>query len=465
GTLFRVVELESPAFEELYALVMYTDETFTETLYDEGPLVAVSGMPSFDVKATWDTAPSSYFTAELGLVEVQPVLPGWSVQGHGTTGPADAGGPGGALALAEAIRFAAGQTRTVDGLTVAQVAQRKVCNEKVLLLGTSGGGITALMTLSLHGEDVAPLLVGLSLFEVPTVPQFSTGALGTVWMDADVDGDADGNGYLWDDSRLTSYVPGSCDALACEADYSTIDWDESSEIGDLYPEFFKTLEQPGMLYLDRDGVEGLTLSELGLTDGDFNGAVDEYEDFPIIAHQDTYTDAETPRMFYAPAVLEAAIEYGAMDPEAWPEQLATLEESENFWATRNAMVHLDDVAAKMEPDFRMNVVFTEVDHAQAQSSRPHLVQLHDGLAERGMTVRYNVDELTARCGLDNTALEDFAGGPAAGTIVVEGELAPYAFPDDFRRPFTRAVGAIGLYWDLLGPFDYCPQLLPGMTTR
>ena len=61
------------------------------------------------------------------LAEVQPVWPGWSVQGRETSGPADGGGPRGAAALLAAIRFAAGAEPSADGRMIEDVVPGPVC--------------------------------------------------------------------------------------------------------------------------------------------------------------------------------------------------------------------------------------------------------------------------------------------------------------------------------------------------
>ena len=455
GTSYRVVQLDSDGFDELWAIVYFGLDP-TATAYKDGAPVIVSAIPSQHINMTLDSRANSFFSPELGVVEVQPIYPSWQCQGHTTSGEHDSGGEQSALALKEAVRFATGEITTVDGWTLSQVAELPVCNQKVVVLAGSSGGITATLTLSKWATELSDKVYGFAAYESPSLPEFASGVTGAIWMDPNEEVDADGNGWTWDDGRNPDYRIGDCDLEDCTLDLSTLAWDPTRNLLDVWQAHFDGETPKGVFYLDRNGNGELDLSATGLLDMDGDGAIDKDEDYSLLAFEDDDHEGEPNVLYYVPQVLEAAIEADLMGPgPSWPAHLAPPDTSTAFWAERHMASQATTIAAAYRDWFRVSVIYTAIDHAQALASRPHSVVLYNAFDDAGRVARYNMAQEVALCFLEPPQLKGWPGGPPPGTRLLEGELDPYAMPESVTDAKSRSFGALGIIWDTWGPFDNC----------
>ncbi len=456
GARYRVVQLASALLDPLYVAVYFPPDPGIRA-YEEGAPVIVTAPPASNVPSYWDRHPQPVFDGDFGVVEVQPVYPGWSVQGLGTEGPPDAGGVRAAESVVQAVRFAAGLVPSVEGWSVGQVAGMDVCHGDVPLMGLSAGGTPAMTALVVGGEDLVenvPLFVN---YETTSLPQFTAGDPGAVWMDADTAVDADGNGCRWDDGRHPGYRVGDCTVRGCTLDLSSLAWTDAVGLGDLWPGLFSAKGARGILYLDRNGNGALDLAAGNTLDLDGDGAIDGTEDFVLSVHEDTGAGGGTPTSVYSVEALQAAVAAGVLDVDAWPAHVRSLPDTLRFWSSRNLMYQADLASRSYPTTFRLEMVYTEEDHAQALHDRPHVTLLADLFLDAGFPVRYNMTTETAECCLRPGTWAGFSGGPPPNTRLGPDDLDAYAIPETALDNLARACAAIGAMGDLWGPVDRCAQ--------
>jgi len=456
GTLYRLVELRSPApeVEEVHALVAFPADG--QRGWEAGAPVVVTAPPVETVQPSWDQAPLTYLPAALGVVEVQPVWPGWSVQGRETSGPADGGGPRAAAAVAAAVRFAAGAEPAADGRMIEDIVPGPVCRGPVVLASMSSGGIPAAAALDAHAPALSGLVSGMAIYEPPSLPQFVTASAGVVWMDPDPQSDADGDGMAWNDGRNHSFDEHTCTASGCTVDYGALAWSDWVSLRKLWQSTDAAALPAGMLYLDRSNNGRLDVTEAS-TDTDGDGAIGPAEDAFTKPHIDDYTVEGQITYYYTDEALSAAVAAGTLALERWPSFLARPLEARAFWSERNMAARLEPVAAA-HPGLHAAVTFKALPHGCAAPTRPNVRLVHDLLAASDSigSVRYNTGTRAARCVVGEGGLGTYAGGPEPGATVDPATLSDYAFPSTFEAPDVKAIGIVEVLESSLGALDACP---------
>ncbi len=444
----RVVELPSQTLEQLHAVIYFPADP-EERAYDDGAPVAVVSRSAVRSVGT----ASAVLAGSWGIIEVQPIYPGWSAGDVVGAGSFDQSGPVTAAALADTIRFAAGLGETVDGTTLRQLTGGPVC-DGVVVAAASAGLIPAAQALAGIDDGLEEAVIGLSAAESPHLPQIVTGDLGLTVMDPDLDQDADGNGVAWDDFRNTDFEAGGCDDSGCVLSYDDVAWSDALSLSEVYGGLYEPMELPGLLYLDRNGSGQLDLHAKSGFDLDRDGGLDADEDMPLVPWYDP--EASEPWVVYSGEVISAALERGVLDPEAWPGHLLDPGETEAFWEDRSVMARLPELVAAAPEALRVQVVFTEMDHSVAQISRPHVMGLYEGLRRGGVPVRYNPSAEALGCIVEPEMLADWGGELPWDEPVEHGELVSHGLPETVPMDGWRGGGAVGLLWELLGPFDRCP---------
>ncbi len=449
--VYRIVQIPSDDFDELYATVFFPSDP-QQKLYAAGAPVVVAVVPALEIQ--YDLV--AQLSSDYGVIEVQPLYPGWSYDGIGTSGHSDLDGWGIAAALRDTIRFAAGDLDSVDGLSIGQLVGMDVCNRPLTVLGASSGGAAVARALDWFSDDLKNLVGGMATHESPSMHQFIIYDAGALWMDPNEATDGDGNGFTWDDGRNRTYQPGACDRETCNMDYSDLRRSTDVSLGEIYSMFGAIPEQE-VYYLDHNGNCVLDYVQgTGTLDVDGNGYLDDDEDYVFCPHWDDKADNDMDRRFYTPEVLQAAIDNSQLDPGDWPSYLATLDESTEFWQSRNMLSHVSAIAAAYPSSFRAVVEYTEEDHGVAQPTHPHVYYLYEALREDGVTVRYNGTDDMLDCVVPADKLSGWAGARQVGEYIAEEDLADYALPETVFNAMARAVGTTALIWDLWGPFDLCP---------
>jgi hypothetical protein len=453
GHRYRVVALQTDVFETFYAIVFYPPASY-RSLYDAGAPVVVSSMQSIGIVKSWASEPRAYIPVNFGVVEVQPVHPGWVAAGYATPGNHDAAGPQTADSLAVALDFALGRITTVDGLHLRDLVNRDVCTGALAVLGASSGGITAARTLSEYKAQLQGRLVGMSFYETPSLPLFVVGDTGFKALDRAPTEDTDGNGVTWDEGRSPGFLGCSLDTLECEQDLSTLAWSDELSPASVAPAGF-VLGAPGVLYLDRNESGRLELDADGHPDVDGDGLIGPDEDYYLLPYQEI-GEGGVERQLHSPAVAQAAVAVFGSDGR--PTHLASAAEARAFWTDRNAVKAAGSGAAGLSPEVRFSVVFTEEDHSVPVAERPHVAVLYAALGQAGASVRTNLERDAAVCLVGESALEGWPGGGITGADWELDGLLETAMPSTLPLAMVPAIATLGLFWDAWGPFDLCPGL-------
>jgi len=445
---YRVVELDSTVADPVLVVLFFPRDPELRA-YDEGAPVMVAGTPAYSMPSP--LRPQPY--GEFGLVEVQPIYPGWSMDKLTTGGEVEYGGPTAAAVLLEAFRFAAGQITSSDGHSLGQLVGMPVCNAQVVLEGTSSGGAIAFAALAEMDEALAAGLLGLATYEAPTNPQLTVGDAGKFCLDPDDEQDGDGDSYAWNDGRNHTYAAGACPDHSCDLDYSLIAWDPEVDPSPVCSFPLRGLEIPGALFLDNDGDGRLSLLGGTTPDIDGSGAVEADEDFLFIPHWDG--TADDPVQTFTPEATAAAREHGALSDNDWPVHVATPEAASAFWDPRNMALHSVGALTSLGTGATAVVTYTEVDHGVPLAGHPHVHALYEALRQTDMQVRYNLPDALLDCVVEPTYLADWAGELEPGIVLEESELHAHALPEDIPAEVVKSLGTLGVFWARWGPFDRC----------
>lgn len=452
GRTYRIVAVPSSVREYAY-MAIYYPSTADNRLYDEGAPVIVAMTPGLDRQL--NSVPQ--MSGDMGLVEVQPIYPGFAMDGQMTPEPLDMGGADAATIAWEAVLFARGELATTDGYTLRQLVGMDLCDSEVVVLGTSGGGSIAMQVFDRYRAELSGRIAGFGNHEAPAVPQLMAQDGGAIWMDTDHAVDSDGNGSLWDDGRNPTYAVGACSVsdASCALDYSRVRWSADADLNNLFAARYNSIDMPrGVLYLDQTGNEQLDIGADGSIDVDGNGVFDE--DFIILPFYNAFAAAGEPALWFsgeATAALEAVIA-----ADAWPEGVATAAQAQEFWDTRNMMAHQNAVAAELPTGFYASVDYTVIDHGIGIGTRPHVWMAYEGLRQAGVRVRYNAADAAMRCIYDASVLSAWGGALDPDVEIAEADLDTWALPETILNEQARAASVLGVLWDLYGAFDQCPSL-------
>jgi hypothetical protein len=314
------------------------------------------------------------------------------------------------LALADVIRYAAGELVDNHGRAIDQMVPVSVLHDNIGLIGSSNGGNLIVAAPALEGVGLSGHLRYLVQWETPVSSQVACRDLGRVWMKPF---SAQGDFFNW---RYEGYDP-----LIFPVDYSDLYYNLTEPY---YPVFH---ERSG------DGAYTTIPDEQNPTappNPDLNGDGDldeeDAEDFPV----DTYPDAA--KVYYSRAVTHALEQYDVFGGY-WPTNVGTPAEADAYWDIREA-VRLYGQALTNIPDLEGMVLASVRDHVQSASDKPHIRQAFEGWNGTGTWVQINpspdyllqVDPSLNQADLPdnapNTAPVDWADPPSY--------CVPESIPDD-----------------------------------
>lgn len=445
GTNVRVVPLTTAAGEAADVLISWSPHA--TRAWKEGAPVVIAAQPAHKVDRTWNLHPGMYYGPDVGVVELQPVWPGWTVMSV-TSGTFDAGGEGSQAVLDAVLAFAAGGL-DADGHTLEQYVNVPVCHGAVALLSLSSGGMPTMAGLASFGSTYADSLVGLTLYEPPSLPEFVIEEAGAIWMDPDPKTDANGDGYAWNDGRNSALDEDSCAATGCVVDYTHLVWSNDHRLSDLWVGYDATLPQ-GLYFFDGNGSGALDLDAAGLTDVDGDGAIQADED--LWCRPLALGAGESLKLYYSPGLTRAAEALGAA---RWPPFVASSPEADTFWAARSMVPWADDVA-KALPDAQFSLVYSSIPHGPPLLTQPGERLLHDAFVNAGVRTHYNFTVDAARC-FGGTAFDDYPGPPPDDAVVAPEEMEEWGVLESTGAVNIQAVGPLDQLQQAFRPFDHCPE--------
>ena len=264
---------------------------------------------------------------KIGAISVSFLWPGKSDPKYGVAseGEEDFAGPNAMAALRDVIRFASGTLPDSDGFTLDQLVSVSPLYDNVGLFASSHSGVAATNVLAYHGAEIPGVryLVGR---ENPTREEFYPLELGFF----DEQGNVVPNGFFDEDAYSPTEVT---------VDYSTAAW--CSEAA-----------PPRPCFEAADGTPAFVVSA---------------DIWPTMWG----------KRYYSRGLTQALLDNGALTPDTWPDDLATVEETQQAWPYRVAVDNYPRLATT-RPDLKVMLVFALVDHVQPAASKVHIHQAWDG---------------------------------------------------------------------------------------
>ena len=444
---WRLVPLASPLLEDAWAIVIWPMEEISA--YPEGLPVIVNVLIDTVLDTTYQTGPAPLTARSLGIVEVQPLPPGWTTLDATTSGELNYQGALSQEVARAAILWASGHETSEDGLTLSDVVERTTCGGRVVVSAQSSSGTTAIGALRPDRSPAYLSVAGLDLFESPSSPQFLAREGGVPFLDDDHEVDADGNGLGWDDARNLTYQVGDCDAVTCDMDYSDLRYEQGVTLADLWPTRM-SVRFPGVLYLDRNQNGVLDRAKDGSPDLDGNGGYGEDEDFVFLGLIQAGQKAR-----YSLELTNAIEENDLFSEMERPSFIPTLEDAIEWWSERSLSTDFQILAESMPSDALFSMTYTDWDHGVAIGSRPHIYQLAEIALENGVSVNLNTNREAASCVVSQDFLTGWVPSPPITSDLSEHEVQQWAFPEEVPQIRVRSAGIVGLFWNTFGPIGTC----------
>jgi hypothetical protein len=283
--------------------------------------------------------------SQAGLIEIRFAFPGGGSEAFGSEGKFDNRGALSAQALRDVILFAAGKRLDYKGRSFQELlsstgSKLKVLTNNLGLIGWDQGGNTLLVTLGKYAQELKS--VGwLAFYESPVGSLFTPATLGCV-----------------QDLQLNKhYREGSAATGNLLIDYRKLAWQPSA------------FRNPNRLSGKRKGTPGL--KGVLYFDENKNGVWEESREFAFSSSLDSSLAKQ-----YFPPQVSAACERTGVFGEDWPENVATVSESEEFFASRDGSLYIEEVARQF-PKLLVGVFASQVDHGQQQQDHPHITFLYN----------------------------------------------------------------------------------------
>jgi len=299
-----------------------------------------------------------YNPVDVGAIAVSHLWPGKTdpETGVSSDGRYDHGGPISLAALRDTIRFALGEIPDVDGAYLHELIDVEPLYENVGMFASSHAGVVATNVMATYGDAFS----GLKYFvgrENPTMAEMYPLEIGHF--------DEERNPVCNPFYDAGGYTPTSI-----AVDYSSLDWIVSAE----FPEGLPAFRVPGG--------DDYVLDDKG----------------PNIAG----------KRWFSHALTQALLDNGVFTAENWPSDLATPQQTADFWPYR-ITVHNYAAIGENVPELRVLLPFASDDHVQAAPDKPHIRQAYDGFHKTaGLWTRLNCDLAYVKAEIDPSA--SLAGG-------------------------------------------------------
>jgi hypothetical protein len=353
-----------------------------------------------------------YNPVDVGAISVSHLWPGKfdPESGFHSEGTYDFGGPNSLAALRDTIRYALGLIPNVDGQYLHEIIGVEPLYDNVGMFASSHAGVVATNVMAYFGET----LTGLKYFvgrENPTMAEMYPLEIGH-----------------FNDKRVPIYNPfyhhEEYTPTSISVDYSHLTWIQNAA----FPEGRPMFEVPG----GRDYV----LDDKG---PNING-----------------------QRWFSHALTQALLDNGVFTLADWPADLATPQQTADFWTYRITVNNYGLIGEKL-PELRVLLPFASADHVQTAQDKPHIRQAYDGFRKTaGLWTRLNCDLVYVQAEIHPSASLDL-GFPDndANTEPVDWytEAESWGFPGRLADELTaRTVPLAGVaemadrvQWDVWTP--------------
>jgi hypothetical protein len=253
-------------------------------------------------------------------------------------------------ALADVLAFATGRIRSMENKSIEEYTGTiKVETTNVGLVGWSGGGNRAVLTMARYG-DRFPGLKWYASWESPMLASVDTGT-GSIFQ------------------RNPYYDP-----TAGRVDFDRLRYSPEMPLW-VWP--IQTLPPdpawpPGGLYLDGDG----------------NGTFNKDADYGFWAVYDSLSAGQPRKAFYFPTIIREARDRKVFG-SVWPSRIATVQEVEERARSEDALRHVRDAVRRL-PRLAVLVFESEAHHVISDASHA-IAQVNAWLDAGARWVRFNPD--------------------------------------------------------------------------
>jgi hypothetical protein len=314
-----------------------------EPRYGERAPIVVVASTWFVEKYNLETTPFhlEYNPVDVGAISVSHLWPGKTDPESkiSSEGVYDFGGPNSLAALRDAIQFALGVIPDIEGHYLHDLISVEPLYENVGMFASSHAGVVATNVMAYYGES----LQGLKYFvgrENPTMAEMYPLEIGHF----NESRDPIYNPYY----HAEGYTPTSI-----EVDYSHLGWIQNAA----FPEGRPIFRVPGG--------EDYVLDDKG---PNING-----------------------KRWFSHPLTQALLDNGVFTLDTWPADLATPQQTADFWPYR-ITVHNYDLIGEKLPELRVLLPFASYDHVQTAPDKPHIRQAYDGFHKTaGLWTRLNCD--------------------------------------------------------------------------
>ena len=323
-------------------IAVRVDLPVTPRYGDSAPIVVVAStwfVEKYNLKET--PFHLVYNPVEVGAISVSHLWPGKTDPETkiSSEGSYDFGGPKSLAALRDTIRFALGKITDINGLYLHEMIVMNPLYENVGLFSSSHAGVVATNVMAYYGEAFPNLKYFIGR-ENPTLSEMYPLEIGH-----------------FDDRRQPIYNPyydqEGYTLTSIAVDYSHLDWIKNNQ----FPEGRPIFRVPGG--------EDYVLDNKG---PNING-----------------------KRWFSSALTQALYDNGIFSLETWPIDLATPQQTSDFWPYR-VVVHNYKTIGENLPNLRVLLPFATSDHVQAAPDKPHIHQAYDGFHKTaGLWTRLNCD--------------------------------------------------------------------------
>ena len=278
---------------------------------------------------------------DMGIIVITHLWPGKTdpETGLSSEGTYDFGGPNSLAALRDTIRFALGVESDIDGCPLDDLISIQPLYENVGLFASSHAGVVATNVMAYYGEA----LQGLKYFvgrENPTMAEMYPLEIGH-----------------FKDRHRPIYNPyydhEGYTPTSIAVDYSHLSWIQNQA----FPEGRPVFEVPNG--------EDYVLDDKG---PNING-----------------------KRWFSHALTQALLDNGVFTLETWPSDVATPQQTADFWPYRITVNNYAAIGEKL-PELRVMLTFASYDHVQAAPDKPHIRQAYDGFRKTAdLWTRLNCD--------------------------------------------------------------------------
>lgn len=343
--------------------------------------------------------------AQVGAIEVRFAFPGGGNKNFGSGGEFDNRGARSVEALKDVILFAAGAAKDYKERSIKDLMEGKVAVSpgNVGLVGWDNGGNAALVALSRYPSELY-MVAWLLFYESPVGAMFSPANLGS-------SADLLTNKHYREGSAATGHIL---------VDYRKLKWSA------------KAIRNPNRFSGKKRGLPGnkgvLFFDENG------NGIWEESIEFAC----NSLLDQNILKQYFPPQITAAAKRLNLFEEE-WPSNLATVQESEEFFSDRDGSLYVGQVAEQY-PQLLVGIFASAVDHNQQQPDHPHICFLYNlFLSKHAHWLKLNPDPnyvsavaaMNVANFVNNKANDSIDASQILSHLEGEGVIPDYLYMDAF----------------------------------